>query len=96
MKAMGKRLGRLEAQLGIADNRPAYVLILSDAGFGVEEQKEAYMNCLAEDGHFQPGRFSLVDLTKGTNRFGREATNNPSSSKSSSVHGPTVTVKLLE
>jgi hypothetical protein len=49
MKAMGKRLGRLEVQLGIADNRPAYVLILRDAG---DEIGEDYINRLAETGTF--------------------------------------------
>lgn len=83
MKAIGNRLGRLEAQLGIADNRPAYVLILTDAGAEIGMKEEDYINRLAEAGHFQPGCFSLVDLTKMTNRFGREATNEAGSSKSS-------------
>ena len=64
MKAIARRLRRLENQFGPTDGKPPLLLVLCPAGWGLALDYDTCMEILRESGALPIGPCGIVDLGK--------------------------------
>jgi hypothetical protein len=64
MRAIDRRLSKLEQRLGIAGTAPRYLVILNDRALAHTDDADIYINILDEAGFLHTAGFGMVDFSQ--------------------------------